>query len=882
MSDPHTPDTDTSVTGEKYLYSACTGCMQSDCSTRVHVKNGVVIGIEGNPDKVPPGGGRICTKGIASIISLYNPYRVKAPLKRTNPQKGPDIDPGFVEISWEEAISTVSKRFKKIREEDPRKLGVWWGWGLPQTLLMATKTVDTGTSDIPAAVYPVAFGTPNELNSRCLCAIHYASNLVHGHHAESISDVQHCKYLINCGRTVGPNTATAHGTKRVLDAIDRGMKMVVVDPRFSPEAAKAYRWIPIRPGTELAFALALIQLMFYEIGTLDEWFLKNRTNGPYLIAADGFYLRDAESGKPMVWDTSAGKAKTFDDGSIGDYALFGEYEVDGVCVHPSLHLIKEAMKDYTPEWAEKLTTIPASTIREVAAEFVEHAQVGSTITIDDYVFPLRPAQFAGSGRGAVSQRNGTLFDLCGKVINMLVGAVEVPGGITGNRNPGPGPHVIHPDKDGISTPIMEAVGLDFKFPPDHICGNEFYPHAHALPYVMARAILEPEKYHIPYEFEAMLNCGANSIRSGLDRELLVRAFQKVPFTVTFAVNYDEVTMMSDIVFPDYHFLEHRYARFYIVTHQNIDDSIRGLTCVTGRNQAVEPPQQARSADEVLLEIADRVGFLLGENGVNDLINRSFKLDGARRLELDRKYTIDEMIDRRVKQMFGEDEGFETLLEKGALFRIDNPGKKGHNYYWWPENKTRHPIYFERLKKSGATMRSNLQKYDIDIPGWKDSEEYLEFFDAIPRWITPPEMNAPPEYDMYVINWKTSLMRHGTGNTQENPWLAEIRDQDAYELFIWINRDTAARKGLQDKDEVCVESPFGKTSGRLKLTELIHPEVLGIPACYGSATCMMSPDAKKGTYYNILLSGNEETNIDPVSGSITISPKVKIYKAEVKK
>ena len=144
-----------------------------------------------------------------------------------------------------------------------------------------------------------------------------------------------------------------------------------------------------------------------------------------------------------------------------------------------------------------MTTIPASTIRDVAREFVEHASIGSTMTIDGYEFPFRPAQFAGSGRGAVSQRNGTLFDLAGKILNLLVGAVEVPGGITGNRNPGPGPFVLEPDQDGIVKPFMEAVGLEFTFPPDRISLSEFYPHAHATPYIMARAVLEPEKYHVP-------------------------------------------------------------------------------------------------------------------------------------------------------------------------------------------------------------------------------------------------------------------------------------------------------------------------------------------------------------------------------------------------
>ena len=322
------------------------------------------------------------------------------------------------------------------------------------------------------------------------------------------------------------------------------------------------------------------------------------------------------SGKPLVWDIKDNQAKTFDDPSIKDYALFGEYKVDGAVVHPALHLIKEQMKEYTPEWAEKITTIPASTIREITREFVEHACIGSTINIDGYSFPFRPAQFAGSGRGAVSQRNGTHFDLAGKIINLLVGAIEVPGGITGNSYPGPGPWILEPDKDGVVTPINEAIGLEFKFPPDHLSMNEFYRHAHATPYVTARAILDPGKYYLDYNFNAMLNCGSNSIRSGCDRELLIKAFQKVPFIVTFAANYDEVTMLSDIVFPDHHFLEQTYARFNSVSHQNLDDSIRGLKCVVGRNPAVKPLHNTRLADDILLEIADRVGFLKGEGGLN--------------------------------------------------------------------------------------------------------------------------------------------------------------------------------------------------------------------------------------------------------------------------
>ena len=199
---------------EEWIYSFCIGCFEGDCSLRVYLKDGVVTNIEGNPDS-PLSEGKLCLRAIAAIMGLYNPYRVKTPLKRTNPEKGPDIDPGWVEISWEEAISTVAARFKKIREEDPRKLAVWEGWGGAQNFLITSNGTDecfNCTSGF--LIFAKAFGTPNEVFSRPLCAIHYAENIVHGQHPEYITDLQHCKYLIAPGRTVGPNVATTHATKR--------------------------------------------------------------------------------------------------------------------------------------------------------------------------------------------------------------------------------------------------------------------------------------------------------------------------------------------------------------------------------------------------------------------------------------------------------------------------------------------------------------------------------------------------------------------------------------------------------------------------------------------------------------------------------------------
>jgi len=327
--------------------------------------------------------------------------------------------------------------------------------------------------------------------------------------------------------------------------------------------------------------------------------------------------------------------------------------------------------------------------------------------------------------------------------------------------------------------------------------------------------------------------------------------------VSFAVNFDETAMMSDILLPEHHFLERRYARFYglfMTSHQNIDDSIRGLTVALGRN-AVEPLFNTRLMDDIIIEIADRAGFLRGPGGINDLVNQGSQLEGEDKLDIDKKYTIEEILDRKIRQVFGKQYGFDSLLEHGVIYKYDGTGKRGYNYYYYPDNKTRFAIYFNRLKESGDRLRENLNKYNIGFPAVEDQEDYFNYYQAIPYWVPNHEGTVPPEYDMWACNWKTK---------------SELRQDDPYELYIWLNTETARRKGLKDEEEVCVESQYGKTRGKLKLTELIHPEVVGIPACYGSSTMLMCPYAKEGPHFNILLSGNQNTGIDPAHGGINIS------------
>src|SRR3989338_6783726 len=95
-----------------WVPTACGMCYVG-CGIRVQVKDGVVVGIEGDPNH-PQNRGNMCAKGKAGVMNAYNPSRVTVPLKRTNPKKGLDVDPGWKEISWDEALDTIAAKLDPI------------------------------------------------------------------------------------------------------------------------------------------------------------------------------------------------------------------------------------------------------------------------------------------------------------------------------------------------------------------------------------------------------------------------------------------------------------------------------------------------------------------------------------------------------------------------------------------------------------------------------------------------------------------------------------------------------------------------------------------------------------------------------------------------
>lgn len=837
-------------------HGLCHSCHFGKCSMLYTVTDGVLTGVEGDPNG-PWNQGRMCVRGNGAIMYLYNSYRVKTPLKRTNPQKGLDVDPKWVEISWDEALSTVADKINAARKDDPRK--IVWLTGFPSQF----STVARG----PLATL---LGTPNNASATgSLCSVHHSNAFHHGGFVHW-PDFDYGKYVIAVGGTFGPNHAASDGgSDYVVSAIQNGTKVVVVDPRASPEAALG-EWVPIRPGSELPYLLALTNVILHEVGKFDEWWVKNRTTGPYLIGADGYYVRDAASKKPLVWDTVSNSAKTFDDTSVKDYALEGAYQVAGAQVRPAFDLLKSGVKQYTPEWAANLTTIAAETIRRHGKEFVEAAKIGSTVNINGFTFPLRPAAIY-IGRGLTGHRDGHLAFWLAMVINELVGAVDVPGGNVHLSDP----NALKPDVDGVVTPeALRSPFVPWKYPPTSIHAQEYMPYGFSGGYRMVDAILEPGKYHVPYTPLVLFNWAANFFTKGAgDPERISEAFRRIPFMVSIGYHVDEHAMFADVVLPDATYME-QTATYNFAMHR--PGRATKVTAHLTNKPIVDPLNQARAADSVAIDLADRMGILYGQGGLNDILNRSLRLKPDYALALDKKYTVDNVIDGILRTTYGDKFTLDAVAAKGFAL-IEVPPEQAYSYYYFPGNKTRHPLYHVNIKKAGDQLLAGLKQAGIQHPGLTE-EDIRFYYQGVPAWKPTPVQNPPAGFDLYGVVWKIPQFLFDIGAVNSNPYLQEaLKDHPDFGKVL-LNAATAAKMGIKDGDQVYLESMYGGKIGPypVRTTQMLHPEAVGVASGLGRSVAGMNPIVKSGIPYNRLLSTKWEY-LEMWTGSIDLSPRIKLTK-----
>ena len=538
----------------KWVPTTCRKCLVG-CGVLVKVEDGRVVNVIGNPD-APKNRGRMCAKGKSVIMTHYNPKRVTHPLKRTNPEKGIGVDPQWQEISYEEAIDTMADKLKKIIEEDPRKLYV-------QT---------RGVNDLRAwlAGLTTVIGSPYHqtgVASSCGKTVHSTQFITAGgQHQEP--DFAHCNYLLDVGTQQGIATREGfnHAVPDCAAARERGMKLVVVDPIGNNAAAKADEWLPIRPGTDAAFGLGMLNVLLNEVNIYDVEFLKHHTNAGYLVGANTKYIRDATSGNPLLYDLSDGKAKSYDDSTLVDPALEGEYQVQGQMVKPAFELLRARAAEYPAERVEELTSIPANTIRRIAKEFGEAAQIGATIKIDGVEVPYRPVALEWC-KGPQGHKHAWHHTWALHLVNLVLGAINVAGSLHSTDTASNWPVRKWPEAglDGMlqsAGSIVRGGGHNAAFPgrtptaPERCDLLELFPLAAHTRTLVPLVHENPEKYGIDQKIDMVIHSPGNQVMGGWgDVQKVAEWYKSIDLVVGFAVEINETHELDDIVLPMTTYLE---------------------------------------------------------------------------------------------------------------------------------------------------------------------------------------------------------------------------------------------------------------------------------------------------------------------------------------
>ena len=355
----------------KIVKTNCRACI-ANCGVLAHVKDGRVIKLEGNPE-YPMSRGAMCAKGLSGIQALYHPNRNKYPMQRV----GARGENKWKRISWDEALDSIAKKLMETRA----KYGA-------ETVFASTG--GGGNPQFPSiSRFCNVFGTPNWFEpgcAQCYLPRTVAFSLMYGGMMgsqgadTSIAD-SNClelyfpddtpiKTLVLWGTAPSGNSPSGGG-RAVAELRARGVRTVVVDPRLTPDAARADVWLPIRPGTDPALMMAFIRYIL-EHKLYDAEFVMKWTNLPYLVNPNtklSLRAKDIGLGDEhtyVVWDkkTNSAKPMPFPWDDKLDPSLDGTFAVHGMECKTGFQHLKERVDPYTLDKAADICWLDAKKIEQ--------------------------------------------------------------------------------------------------------------------------------------------------------------------------------------------------------------------------------------------------------------------------------------------------------------------------------------------------------------------------------------------------------------------------------------------------------------------------------------------------------------------------------------
>jgi anaerobic selenocysteine-containing dehydrogenase len=724
----------------------------------------------------------------------------------------------------------------------------------------------------------------------------------------------------------------------------QGGKFIAINPVRSGYAGIADEWIPIKPGTDGALFLALINEIIKQ-GLYDREFLVKYTNSAELVNMDesssehGMFVRfevPKEEGcfdeqNKLWWDRDLDKPISMHTEGSDPY-LLGEFKLDdGTPVKPAFQLLVDRVKDYTPEWASDITSIPVETIRRLAYE------MGITARDEKIELPIswtdtwgkehdhitgNPVAFHAM-RGLAAHSNGFQTIRGMSILMSILGTIDRPGGF---RHKAPFPRPIPPcaktatswDDIQPNTPL-NGMPLGWPADPDDLFVDDdgqpirldkafSWEHPLAVHGLMQNAITNAWRGD-PYSIDTMMifmsNMAWNSTMNTEEvRNMLndkdEQGEYKIPFLIVCDAFQSEMVAYADLVLPDTTYLErHDVMSMLDRPISEFDGPVDSV-----RIPVLPPTGECKPFQEVLIELGSRL-----------------KLPAF----------VDEQGDRKYRNYPDFIINYETAPDSGIGFLAGWRGKGGEKFMkgepnpnQWEMYEKNNCVYHYELPKSYQYMRNwnqgylewakrhsltryaepinihiyseVLQKFRLAAQGKSDGKQPPEHlreridthFDPLPFYSDTLEAQQTDlqQYPLNAITQRPMAMYHSWDS--QNAWLRQIHTHN----YLHVNTKTAEAAGIADEQWMWVESMHGKVRCMCRHSEAVEPGTVWTWNAIGKASGAWglnknANESKKGFLLNHLISeelppskaGEHLSNSDPVTGQAGwYDVRVKIYPA----
>lgn len=813
----------------KIVKTNCRACIHN-CGVLAHVRNGRVVKLEGNPE-YPMSRGTLCTKGLSGISALYHPSRNQYPLLRV----GARGENRWKRITWRDAIDIIAKKMMEVRE----KYGA------------ETVIVSTGGGGNPAfrsiPRFCNAFDTPNWFEpgcAQCYLPRTLAFDLMYGGPDTSIADSQ-CleiynpdtvmKTLVMWGTSPAYNSP-AGGGRAVTELRARGVQTISIDPRLTPDAAKADVWLPIRPGTDVALMLAWIRYIT-DKKLYDEAFVMRWTNLPFLVnVRTRLLLRaseleaDGDADTFVVWDarTNAPRPLPYPWDDALEPVLDGVFSINGTEYKTGFRLLKERVEPYTLPKAGEICWLDPHRIEKAIRLYVQGpGGISLGVSTDQNPNSVQAAM------GAV-------------LLNALVGNVEKPGALmqrnpTSNAVPS-GSLATRCQKLLSETQLKKRLGgVEYK--------GLLQWWAAQTPSIQD-AILTGK----PYKPRVWLERSGNKMAMLGNASSWLPAIEQMELIVHMFLYPTSFSAYADILLPATEWLETNML-------------VESLNMIFAR-QAVTHLWETEDETLFWSRLARRCAEL-GHENCQKAFDAEFMGD-----DLPYWDTMEELLDGRLAPL---KLSWKTLLEHNPYEFMPYEQWKQYYVYLRPDPATGKPQGFrtpsKKLELYGEVFitlgRTGKPYSTCELP--PASKDY----DPLPYFIEPaesPNGEIAEKFPLVMTNGRLPMFHHGT--LRNAPFIREIYPVPE----IWLNPVTASDCGVAQGDWVWIESPRGRIRARARVTEGIPPRIVYMERFWNPETVNSPTHGWREMNVNLL--SKNDAPFNDVVGTYTLRGyQVRVSKAE---